>query len=52
MATNAFEAIRKAYPDSVKYETNYNRLQKELQALEITPFILARQKALIYSALL
>ena len=32
MATNAFEAIRKAYPDSVKYETNYNRLQKELQA--------------------
>ena len=34
MATNAFEAIRKAYPDSVKYETNYNRLQKELQALD------------------
>ena len=32
MAANAFEAIRKAYPDSVKYETNYNRLQKELQA--------------------
>ena len=29
MAANAFEAIRKAYPDSVKYETNYNRLQKE-----------------------
>ena len=28
------EAIRKAYPDSVKYETNYNRLQKELQALD------------------
>lgn len=23
MAANAFEAIRKAYPDSVKYETNY-----------------------------
>ena len=34
MAANAFEAIRKAYPDSVKYETNYNRLQKELQALD------------------
>ena len=31
MAANAYEAIRNAYPDSVKYETNYNRLQKELQ---------------------
>lgn len=35
MAANAYEAIRKAYPDSVKYEANYKRLQEELQALDI-----------------
>jgi len=26
MAANAYEAIRNAYPDSVKYEAGYNRL--------------------------
>lgn len=35
MAANAYEAIRKVYPDSVKYEANYKRLQEELQALDI-----------------
>ena len=35
MAANAYEAIRKAYPDSVKYETNYKRLQEELHALDV-----------------
>lgn len=34
MAENAYEAIRKAYPDSVKYETNYRLLQQELKALD------------------
>lgn len=34
MAENAYEAIRKAYPDSVKYEANYNRLQAELKELD------------------
>lgn len=34
MAANAYEAIRKAYPDSVKYEAGYNRLQEKLQALD------------------
>lgn len=34
MAENAYEAIRKAYPDSVKYETNYHRLQERLDALD------------------
>lgn len=34
MAKNAYEAIRKAYPDSVKYETNYRLLQQELKALD------------------
>lgn len=34
MAANAYEAIRKAYPDSVKYEAAYNRLQAKLQALD------------------
>lgn len=28
------EAIREAYPDSVKYETNYRLLQQELKALD------------------
>ena len=34
MAENAYEAIREAYPDSVKYETNYRLLQQELKALD------------------
>ena len=34
MAGNAYEAIREAYPDSVKYETNYRLLQQELKALD------------------
>lgn len=34
MAASAYEAIRSAYPDSVKYETNYRHLQQELQALD------------------
>ena len=34
MAENASEAIREAYPDSVKYETNYRLLQQELKALD------------------
>lgn len=34
MAANAYEAIRKAYPDSVKYKAGYNRLQEKLQALD------------------
>ena len=34
MAENAYEAIGEAYPDSVKYETNYRLLQQELKALD------------------
>ena len=34
MAQNAYAAIRRAYPDSVKYETNYKRLQADLRALD------------------
>lgn len=34
MAANAYEAIHKAYPDSVKYQANYKRLLEELQALD------------------
>lgn len=34
MAANAYEAIRNAYPDSVKYETRYNLLQTRLKELE------------------
>lgn len=34
MAENAYAAIHSAYPDSVKYETNFKRLQEELQALD------------------
>lgn len=34
MAENAYEAIHRAYPDSVKYEANYKRLQADLQALD------------------
>lgn len=35
MAANAYEAIRRAYPDSVKYETGYNRLRCTLKELDI-----------------
>ncbi|WP_295937585.1 zinc ABC transporter substrate-binding protein [uncultured Alistipes sp.] len=35
MAKNAYEAIRKAYPDSVKYETTYRLLDSKLEALDI-----------------
>lgn len=35
MAANAYEAIHKAYPDSVKYTQNYERLRTELQALDV-----------------
>lgn len=34
MARNAYEVIRERYPDSLKYEANYARLQKELQELD------------------
>ena len=34
MAQNAYAAIRRAYPDSAKYETNYKRLQADLRALD------------------
>ncbi len=34
MATNAYEAIRKVYPDSVKYERNYRQLDARLSELE------------------
>lgn len=34
MAQNAYQAIHAAYPDSVKYTTNYHRLQEQLQALD------------------
>lgn len=34
MAANAYAAIHEAYPDSVKYTDNYERLQQELQALD------------------
>lgn len=35
MAANAYEAIRNAYPDSVKYEADYNRLRSTLKELDI-----------------
>ena len=35
MAANAYEAIRRAYPDSVKYEAGYNRLRSTLKELDI-----------------
>lgn len=34
MAANAYEAIRNAYPDSVKYEANYEWLLGQLQELD------------------
>lgn len=34
MAANAYEVIRKAYPDSVKYERSYHKLQEKLEELD------------------
>lgn len=34
MAANAYDAIRRAYPDSAKYEANYNRLRDRLRELD------------------
>lgn len=34
MAANLYEAIRTAYPDSVRYATNYTALQADLQRLD------------------
>ncbi len=34
MAENAFDAIRKIYPDSVKYAQNYARLNQKLEELD------------------
>lgn len=34
MAMNAYEAIRAAYPDSVKYAAGYERLQQRLRDLD------------------
>lgn len=34
MAANAYEAIRRVYPDSVKYERNYNALREKLRELD------------------
>lgn len=34
MAANAYEAIRRVYPDSVKYERSYNALQEKLRMLD------------------
>lgn len=34
MAANAFQAIRHIWPDSMKYEANYQRLQQQLQELD------------------
>lgn len=35
MAKNAYEAIRKQFPDSAKYAANYDRLIEKLQELDI-----------------
>lgn len=45
MAQNAYAAIRRAYPDSVKYETNYKRLQADLRALDAAPARRSRRAA-------
>lgn len=34
MATNAYQAIHRLFPDSVKYTTNYRKLLSELQELD------------------
>ncbi len=36
MAANAYEAIRRTYPDSVKYEINYRKLKQRLANLDST----------------
>lgn len=36
MAANAYEAIRRTYPDSVKYEINYRKLKQRLADLDST----------------
>ncbi len=36
MAANAYEAIRRTYPDSTKYETNYRKLKQKLVDLDST----------------
>ncbi len=35
MAANAYEAIRKVYPDSAKYERNYRQLDARLSELDV-----------------
>ena len=48
MAKNAFEAIQKAYPDSVKYQLNYDRLMRDLDALDARVEEKIRQSKLPY----
>ncbi len=36
MAANAYEAIRRTYPDSTKYEANYRKLKQKLVDLDST----------------
>ena len=48
MAKNAFEAIQKAYPDSVKYQLNYDRLMRDLDALDTRVEEKIRQSKLPY----
>lgn len=48
MAKNAFEAIQKAYPDSVKYQLNYDRLMRDLDALDARVEEKIRQSKLSY----
>ncbi len=36
MAENTYEAIRRTYPDSTKYETNYRKLKQKLVDLDST----------------
>lgn len=48
MAKNVFEAIQKAYPDSVKYQLNYDRLMRDLDALDARVEEKIRQSKLSY----
>ncbi len=43
MAANAYEAIRKAYPDSAKYERNYRQLDARLSELDVRTDRLIRE---------
>jgi len=43
MAANAYEAIRKAYPDSAKYERNYRQLDTRLSELDARTARLIRE---------